>query len=193
MWKSDAAIPSPAPKKTRTALTDFIRRGRHSEARVHINREWHHSQVVRQRSAKPSFSSSSLDGASKNKGGIRRMPPLSFLKRKQNRQAGMAELADAERDVPGACAEHTRKSRTLKIHKNAGMAELADARDLKSLEGDFVSVRARFSAPVAGRRINVCLRLFFAARQEDFSSKGLKGWRKCAKLMLRKQRVCDGL
>ena len=125
--KSDAAIPSPAPKKTRTALTDFIRRGQHSEARVHINREWHHSQVVRQRSAKPSFSSSSLDGASKNKGGIRRMPPLSFLKRKQNRQAGMAELADAERDVPGACAEHTRKSRTLKIHKNAGMAELADA------------------------------------------------------------------
>ena len=55
------------------------------------------------------------------------MPPLSFLKRKQNRQAGMVELADAERDVPGACAEHTRKSRTLKIHKNAGMAELADA------------------------------------------------------------------
>ena len=73
-----ADIPSPAPKKKKTLLSvpRFSQKKSPRDQQRRNNR--HHSQEVRQRSAKPSFSGSNPDGASKRRRYLA-MPPFNMF------------------------------------------------------------------------------------------------------------------
>ena len=103
-----------------------------------VSRSWRHSQVVRQRSAKPLFPSSNLGGASKTpcQGGF-----LIW-------NGGCAYLSGQ------AGVEIV--SRGVFMIKTAGRSgEMADARDLKSRDSNVVRVQVPPSAPAQNAREGV--------------------------------------